>query len=314
MALEMESMDNRADISQDVLSNEVFLDIRERIVDLESLPAPNSALVRLLGLLNQDSCTPRAVTKAIEKDPSLASQVLKIANSAFYGLRGKIKSIDRAIVFIGMEEVRNICLTACLSQQFKGLDFAPSFDIPSFWQHSLLTAILSRNMAAKMDWIATQEAYLLGLLHDLGRLVIASVMHDYFEKIISQQRASGTGLFEAELATGSPHTTIGSWLAIKWGLPDPVRDVILYHHNPTEAGRFTREASLVQIASFISKSFESSGLSGAIQVPASEVLALAGISEEELSQFTDEEKGLDKVVVDFFNVLFGPNGSRRHGS
>ncbi len=309
----MESMDNSTDISQEVLSNEIFLDIRERVLELESLPAPDSALVRLLGLLNQESCTPRAVTKAIEKDPSIASQVLKIANSAFYGLRGKINSIDRAIVFIGMEEVKNICLTTCLSQQFKGMNFAPSFDVPSFWRHCLLTAILSRNMAAKMDWLATEEAYLFGLLHDLGRLVIASVMHDYFERIILQQRNSGLSLFEAELVTGSPHTTIGSWLAVRWGLPDPVREVILYHHNPTKAGKFTREASLVQIASFISKSFESPGTPGAIQVPASEVLTLAGISEEELSQFTDAERGLDKVVADFFAVLFGPNGSGRHG-
>ena len=104
----------------------------------------------------------------ISQDPSIFSQVLKGANSPYFGCRGTVKDIARAIVIIGIKEVRNMCISLCLMQQFSVARVSPAFDSSVFWKHTLLVALLAQELAGEQGCLPREEAYTLGLLHDPG--------------------------------------------------------------------------------------------------------------------------------------------------
>lgn len=199
----------------------------------------------MLATLNRLMADPRTsadtLGKALSSDPALVSKVLKLVNSAFYGFPGRIGTITQAVVILGFSSIRNLVLTTSIMQMFGTKGQKQGFDVEAFWRHSLQTAALARQLALERGEAYIEEAFIGGLLHDMGRMVLSQKLPGEFEKVLAHAAKTGGRLRQSEqVILGTTHSEIGSWLAQKWNLPAPLIDVIQYHHVPKEAP--TREA------------------------------------------------------------------------
>ena len=204
----------------------------QKITDLPTLPSMMTTITRLM----QDPRTSaEELGRAIATDPALVSKVLKLVNSAFYGFPGRISTITQAIVILGFSTIRNVVLTTSVLKVF-GDAKSRGFDVEDFWEHSLLAGALAKSLALEKDLPFTEETFIAGLLHDMGRMVLSQRLTAEFEKVVAFREKTGADLLESEKAVlGLTHGEIGGWLARKWNLPTPFVDSMTWHHHPMEA-------------------------------------------------------------------------------
>ncbi|HLP41815.1 MAG TPA: HDOD domain-containing protein [Fibrobacteria bacterium] len=204
----------------------------QKITDLPTLPSMMATITRLM----QDPRTSaEELGRAIATDPALVSKVLKLVNSAFYGFPGRISTITQAIVILGFSTIRNVVLTTSVLKVF-GDSKSKGFDMEVFWEHSLLTGAISRSLAHEHDLPFTEETFIAGLLHDMGRMILSQRLTSEFEKVVAFRDKTGMSMLEAEKTIlGLTHGEIGGWLARKWNLPIPFVEVMHYHHFPMQA-------------------------------------------------------------------------------
>ncbi len=277
-----------------------------KIAELEYLPAPSPIVARLLASVTDKNTTFTDISATIKSDAALTSQLLKIANSAYYGFRRSIVDLERAVMVIGIKEVRNLCLAICLVNQFKPKLLPKGFSFYTFWTHNLLTSFCCKELAKDHEWIQDEDIYLMGLLHDLGRLATAATMPDRFDSIALLSRKKDMPISKAEEAYGLSHTEIGGWLAIKWDFSEKLKAALKYHHEPFSSTRYARECALVQIGAFIAKTLEETEKRGAkVDLPNPRVMALAGIDFDRLDMLTEKAEELKEEVCQIASVLVG---------
>lgn len=261
--------------------------ILEKINLAEWLPSPNQALMRCLKLFAEEDVPIKKIEDTFKTDVSLCSQVLKVANSAFYGLSNHICDISKAVMIIGLREIKNIYLTAALMQQFPKNSLAASFDFVRFWRHSMLASFISHELAVDKAWITGEDAQIYGLLHDMGMLVMAALLPGQFEKVTELSQKEGKPFQEAEKAFGITHSYLGWALAKKWGLPEPVRLIARWHHDPSKGDACSRQAALINVSSYLACIIGESSANPKITPPSDEIMSLADISQQELRNYLE---------------------------
>ncbi len=284
---------------------EADTEVEQKIAELEYLPAPSPIVAKLLASINQKQTTFQDIAGIIESDAALTSQLLKMANSAYYGFRKEIRDLNRAIMLIGVREVRNLCLAICLVNQFKPQLLPTGFEVYTFWSHNLMTSFCCRELAIKNEWLQTDESYLMGLLHDLGRLASAASIPGRYNSAVSLSKKKCIPLRVAEEITGLSHTEIGKWLAIKWGFPSKLKAVMRYHHAPLSSNKYSRECSVVLIAAYTAKVLEANGNKEEIDAPDPRIAALAGTSIKELDLLLEAGEKIREDVCQLASVLTG---------
>jgi len=197
---------------------------------VKSLPAMPLVAHRLVQLMQLDSCSADDVTRVLSADQSLASRVLKLANSSFYGRSGQVGSISRAVVMLGFSAIRSLALGLGLAQTLRRA--AGTTDLADFWRHAIYVAAGARTLARESGRVDSEEAFVAGLLHDLGRLILEMVAPGYPARLGD---VTADGLLDAETATvGMAHTRAGQKVVQHWNLPDRLAHVIRFHHHPTQ--------------------------------------------------------------------------------
>jgi len=137
-----------------------------------SLPTLPHILLQLIDICNQDEKGIRDLSKVINKDPSISERLLRLVNSAYYSLKQKITSIDQALLLLGMDAVKNIALSSSVYQVFNRPGRKSAFNLKMFWWHSLSCASIARRLAIRIQYPAPDEAFLAGLMHDIGKIVL----------------------------------------------------------------------------------------------------------------------------------------------
>ncbi|NWF53966.1 MAG: HDOD domain-containing protein [Syntrophaceae bacterium] len=202
--------------------------IDQVIQQIEHLPTLPQVVMRVLSMAESPKISAIELSKAL--DQSLASKVLKLANSAFYGGRGqKISNLHHAIMMIGFESVKEIILTTSFFHTLH--DARDVQSLRPLWEHSLECALIAKRLAWIYRYDSLDEAYLSGLTHDIGRLVIQQYFLDQFEEI-EEKKKSGRDWLEAEKEVlEMTHAEIGGKVAERWGFPANLIDVITHHHD-----------------------------------------------------------------------------------
>lgn len=201
---------------------------------VESMPAFPKSVQRILELTRDINCRPKDLVSVIEKDPVITIKVLKIINSAYYGLPNKITSINQSAVYLGVNTLKNLALS------FSTIGMLPKkneagFDIQHYLVSSLVTANLVRSLAAKFapGEADPTDCYIAGLLHDFGKVVFAQCMPEEFNRALALSASDDIPLHKAEEAIiGTDHTIVGAMLAKRWQFPDSLADCIAGHHGP----------------------------------------------------------------------------------
>lgn len=206
-----------------------------RIGDIATLP---EVTTRIIAVVDDPKSTARDLHNIIKNDPALASKILKVVNSAFYGLPGQVSEIDRAIVLLGLSAVKNIAISASISRLFTAEKISDKFSARDIWRHSVAVAVASRQFCVQMGKRPfAEEAFLAGLIHDLGLLVERQAYPDALATVIRESSKGGRQFCELEQEhVGSDHQELGSALAAKWKFPRGLQTVLGYHHRVEALG------------------------------------------------------------------------------
>jgi HD-like signal output (HDOD) protein/signal transduction histidine kinase len=216
-----------------------------RIETSRSLPTLPHILLSLIETCNRREKGIKDLSKIINQDPSLSERVLRLVNSAHYGLKQKISSIEQALLLLGMDAVKNIAISSSVYQVFGRSQRRNGFNLKLFWWHSLACAVLARLLAAKTQFPSPEEAFLSGLMHDIGKIVLWTNFEEQYAQIYRAHGSKIAELLVAERKMGLTHAEAGAWLVGRWDLRSFMPDAVRYHHDLPE--RVTDSFPLVRL-------------------------------------------------------------------
>ena len=211
--------------------------VRELVARIGQLPAVPSLYREITTLLECERCTSEMIGKVIAKDMAMTAMILKLANSAYFGLRNPVSSAAEATSYLGVDLVKGLVLGYGLFGQV-GAFRIPTFTLSHLWNHSLGVAVASRGLAELQPSGPAHPnrdtCFTAGLLHDIGLLVLASRFPEDYLQVLERTRTAGGDLELAETSVfGAAHGAVGAYLLSLWGLPAPLVEAAAFHHAPS---------------------------------------------------------------------------------
>ena len=218
------------------------------------LPSLPEAYIRVTELLEDEKSTAYQIGDAVQTDPALNSRILKLINSAYFGLRNPVTSISQAVTLLGRDNLQQVLVGSVLSQVFKDFEVG-EFPLRDFWQHCIKTAIIARQLAMQNARIIDHEAFFTaGLLHDIGWLVIAKVNPGAYRVVGDIANREKTDVIEIERdKLGITHVDVGVALLKNWRIPRLIVECVRSHHQDDHSEPFEIETSIVFLANRLSR-------------------------------------------------------------
>ena len=218
---------------RELLENPTLKEIVSRMDTVPSLP---SLYVRLTEALSQSDVTVAKIASIIKQDMGMTSKVLQLVNSAFFALPCHISSPHQAVSLLGIDNIRAVVLSVHVFSELEG---NPNPKLAALWPRSLTTGAFARAIARseRSPQRLEDDSFAAGLLHDVGRLVLASACREQYAQVLESLPQDKITLAQAELQTfGCTHAEVGAYLLGLWGLPDPVVQAVAWHHAPSRSG------------------------------------------------------------------------------
>jgi HD-like signal output (HDOD) protein len=205
---------------------------------LDKLPPFSPVLTRLLATLANEDVSFGELAGIIETDAVLAGNMLRVVNSPLYGRISTINSVRHAVSIMGSVKIRNLVLGMSVSRRWAGARVPRTWNAKQFNMHSLAVAVLADLVALETPVPYAEGAFTAGLLHDVGKLLIAVACPEKFEQIFEMYRAGGDGVAGCEMeVAGVTHADISGAILERWKLPQLIREGVAYHHSPDEADK-----------------------------------------------------------------------------
>jgi len=280
-------------------------DLKHFIEGLEQLPSLPPVAVKLIQAVSVEDCNIREISRLIESDQALCSRILRIANSAAFGLPRQVSSVHRATTLLGLDLIRSVALSIVVVDTFK-IEKKQAFDLKDFWRHSGASAIASELLAHRFAYPQPQEAFIAGLLHDVGKLVFSSWDAARYEEVVQEAQNTHQSLLEVEEERlGLGHTRLGKFLLDHWSFPGNLTEAVWLHHQPLpHFGNHSKEqlAFIVKCANNLCH-IQRLGDSGC-PIPDLDPEKLedaTGLSSEELAGIAAETLKRLEEISEFFN-------------
>ncbi|MBN1213689.1 MAG: HDOD domain-containing protein [candidate division Zixibacteria bacterium] len=227
------------------------------VSNIRNLPTPPIVFHQIQKVIKDPNVSAGQIASILSEDPAMSVKVLKLTNSAFYGLSREVESVKQAVVIVGLEAIKNLVLSASVLDMFKGKDIDQEFQ-EKFWRHSLATAFCARILARKLKSrgiVDPDLAFSAGLLHDIGKMVLCCFLQNEYKKFnearLTDQQSQTFEL--EEKALGYNHSQIGALLAVQWKLPSKIGEAITFHHSPQKNVNEDPTPYLICIANYIAK-------------------------------------------------------------
>ncbi len=261
--------------SDDVRRDALYRDLAH----LKDLPPAPRTIAEIWDVLGRPESTARALADVLQRDAALSAKVLRLANSAYFSLPRPVSDVRAACVVLGFDTIRAMAVGVAALDSFSSR-VARTVDLDAFWRHSLGVATAAQALARQAGIEATGTAFCAGILHDVGKLVLATLAGDRYRALAS---GSGAGTAAEAAAFGADHAEVGAWLGTRWHFPPDVLEAVRTHHrSPPELGRW---GALVQTADVVAHRGSAAGGGGpspAAAGPAPEVLALLPVDATSL--------------------------------
>ncbi len=265
---------------------------------ITSLPA---VYQRLDEAINDPYSDLSNIAAILSEDSSLAARLLRLANSAMFCFPSRVETVSRAVTIIGTKQLRDLVLATSVIELFNKIP-EEHVSMESFWRHSIATGISARVIATYRREANVERFYVLGLLHDIGRLVMYLQIPEMANRAIELSTESQLPLYQVEQQQlGFDHAAVGKALLAKWKLPDSLQDGVAYHHKPERATRYPEEAATVHIADVIANAFKM-GSSGEPTVPpfVEQAWDRLGLTVDQLPLITEQLEVQYSAAVDIF--------------
>ncbi len=205
--------------------------LEEVLKKIYTLPSLQTVVMELLVSIDQDEVNVGALALKIAQDQALTAKTLRLANSSFYGMERQITTMDEAIATLGFRTVRSVVTAAALTGFFAN-STPNAFEIVPFWRHAIATAVCARELAPYLK-LNPEHAYTTGLLHDIGRLVLATQFQPHYEATMAYRTQQDCSLLDAERTVlGLDHAVVGQALTRHWKFPETIQQALASHHSP----------------------------------------------------------------------------------
>jgi HD-like signal output (HDOD) protein len=270
--------------------------IVEKVNNCPRLPSLRSIETALRELLHADNRFTTQISEVIRRDPSLTARLLRLVNSVYYGLTTPVNSIEEAVFYLGVRQIRQLVVVTPVIEDFQKLAGSTAFAWREFWQHCIATAILTREVTNHISRSEDDSDYIAGLIHDVGKIVMASAFPRHFQAIYLEQ----SDLFDEDLLArerhilGVDHCELGAIYLSQHHLPGVLFEVARHHHHPEGSPKFRELVAAVHIADMLAR-FARIGSSGNLapvddgswlESPAWRILHPHGGSDEAIAQAT----------------------------
>lgn len=237
-------------------------EIQSQLARCPSLPSLGSINKALQGLLLTEQRYTAHIAEIIRRDPSLTSRLLRLVNSVYYGLTTPVNSIEEAVFYLGVRQIRQLAMVTPVIEDFQRLARQCDFPWREFWQHCIGAAILTREVTTNANVQSEDADYVAGLVHDVGKIVMAWTFPDHFTEIHRHAVLGTRELAEIENEIlGVDHAELGALYLERHRLPEIMINSARYHHCPEKAQQYQHVIAAVQIADLLLRS-EKIGHSG----------------------------------------------------
>jgi putative nucleotidyltransferase with HDIG domain len=227
--------------------------VKNRLGTVRDLPTLPTIALEVSRLAANPLTGMSDIVRIVRNDPPLTAKILRVANSAFYGMPRRIESLNMALVVLGMRELNNLVTCITILKSFPTKKDAP-FDRRSFWEHSAGAGEIARVIAARLHLRLHGVEFTAGLLHDIGKILFDQYYHDEFLRALTEAERQAESVIAVEnRIIGADHAEIGAWLAERWALPVSIVEAIRYHHQPASSPDQPVLTAVVRLADVFAK-------------------------------------------------------------
>ncbi len=226
--------------------------VTEIMDKVESFPSIPGAAVKLMALLDDPDSSAAQIEDVLRYDAGLTANILRLSNSAYFGMMTHIGSVKQAVVVLGIKRIKQLVLTSCigaiLDKRVAGYDLQPG----ELWRHSIAVSVAADGLVAELAMPNGDDIFTASLLHDVGKLVMGEFVQKDLEKI---RKAASNGVpFEVaeEMILGMNHAAIGAAILKSWLFPGHIVDAVRWHHSPEDAQERSLIIDVVHVANILS--------------------------------------------------------------
>ena len=218
---------------------------------LSSFPSMPGAAVKLLALIDDPDLNVSQIEKILRQDPGLTANLLRLANSAYFGIPSKVGSVRQAVLLLGLKRLIQMVIASCVSalmdKPVPGYDLSPG----ELWRHSIAVTVAAEGLVKELNIDAAEEIFTAALLHDVGKLVLGDFVRDDFKEI-ENLLAQGISFEKAEnLVLGTNHAKLGAEILRRWSLPSELVNAVRWHHDPAAAEQVDAMLDIVHVANVL---------------------------------------------------------------
>lgn len=278
----------------------------QRIVEnIRRLPSLPSIATRLMEVVNSPYSSADDAATLIEKDPAMTSTVLRMANSAFYGMPRSISSVSSAVVILGFNTIRSIVLSASIIKAFPSHEHDAAFDRQRFWRHSILCALGAKMIARRALVLDPEGAFCAGIMHDIGKLIFEQFVTGEFSEACKRAVREQRSLVEMEKQVlGVNHAEIGRILSDKWALPLDLEQALVFHHTPQHADKAQELVTAIHCADHMAHAIGADLWHGEVVYPLwDDAYTTLGIDQDEYTACCDELKEHVDKSIEFLTMI-----------
>ncbi len=282
--------------------------IRKRLEQsLKELPPLPTAVAKVLDETNRQEPDMHKIDEIISGDQALASKVLRIVNSAYYGLSRQVTSVGQAVLILGIQQVRTITLSVGSIAAFSSKGPVDSEGMRRFWQHSFATAAACTALCSKLnvERKLADEISTIGILHDVGRMFFYCNFKPTYQKLVLKANQNCTSYeTEEKQFLGETHAGIGAIVADKWELPEKIVTGIRLHEGPFDEGEISQVIAILAVADWMNKHYyyENNGPVGPL---ATELIETLGLTSETVSQIAETVRNKVDEASQIYGMLSG---------
>ena len=230
---------------------DVFLPehVRSRLLQNQSIQMLPWLAVKAVKMAEDPDCSMNEFTAIVERDVSLVSGILSLANSVFYSSGKPLANVRQAVIRLGVRTCRNLILSSCITSLMSQMSMKQEWIRETLARHGFFTAVLAQNLNRALSAGFDGEEFTAGLVHDIGRTLLASCYVDEFLEFDSMEFTEDLDYLDREASIlGTTHASVGAWYATNSGLPESLVAVVRYHHRPLEAEANRRLVALIAVA------------------------------------------------------------------
>jgi putative nucleotidyltransferase with HDIG domain len=256
---------------------------------IQTFPGMPGAALKLLALIDDPDVTVQQIEGVLRQDPGLTGNLLKLANSAYFGFPSKVGSVRQAVVLLGLKRLVQMVIATCTSAV---MDRAvPGYDLPGgeLWRHSLAVSVAAEGLVREMKLQAGDEIFTAALLHDIGKLILGQFVQEDYAKI-ELALAQGLSFETAEaIALGIDHAQLGAEVLTRWSLPAGIVNAVRWHHAPEKSEKVDIVLDVVHVANLLCRMIGiGMGRDGLHQQPSPEVTRRLGVTSAHLEKVASQ--------------------------